>query len=163
MSGAENTKKRKQGQPTKYTDEIGAYICHVLSTDVRSLRQLCKDDPKFPPLQTIHTWRANNKSFSYQYEKARQLQVQLLAESIIETSKGRRHYYDSEGNERVDSGEVAARKLEIDTIKWYASKLAPKVYGDKQQLEVLTEDNEKLRKEAEALRAELAKKNEKEY
>lgn len=42
---------------------------------------------------------------------------------------------DEYGNRRIDNGSVNKRKLEIDTLKWQISKLAPKKYGDKLELD----------------------------
>ena len=40
-------------------------------------------------------------------------------------------YVDDEGKVRVDHDVIQRSRLLVDTIKWQATKLAPKVFGDK--------------------------------
>ena len=55
------------------------------------------------------------------YARARESQCHALAEDIIEIA-----------DEKVDSSEQAQRnRLRVDTRKWYVSKLAPKIFGDR--------------------------------
>jgi regulator of replication initiation timing len=53
--------------------------------------------------------------------------------------------------------------LKVDSIKWQASKLAPKIYGDKQIVETVTTENDQLKQELSELRAKLAEKAKSEY
>jgi hypothetical protein len=84
-------------------------------------------------------------------------QAELLAEQIHNISNSVITYHDSEGNERVDSGSVAQARLRVDSIKWHASKLAPKIYGDKKQ-EEQTSSSDTLNK-IQALVVDLNKAN----
>jgi hypothetical protein len=57
----------------------------------------------------------------------------LLAEEIItiaDDSSGD-VIVDDDGNEQTNHERVARSRLRVDARKWYASKLAPKRYGDK--------------------------------
>lgn len=40
-------------------------------------------------------------------------------------------YIDADGVKRTDQDVIARSRLRVDARKWYASKLAPKKYGDK--------------------------------
>lgn len=42
---------------------------------------------------------------------------------------------DAKGNERFNHEWAARSRIKIDTIKWIACKLAPKLYGDKLHIE----------------------------
>ena len=55
-------------------------------------------------------------------------------EDILDLSEAALTYTDKEGNERIDQGDVARRKLRADNLKWLMSKLQPKKYGDKLEL-----------------------------
>jgi cell division protein FtsB len=50
-----------------------------------------------------------------------------------------------------------------NTVFSGASKLAPKLYGDKQQIETLNADNDKLKEDIAELQKMLLEQNKKEY
>ena len=151
------------GRPSIYTDELATYICNKVSIDFRGLDVICKEDPIMPDSVTIYAWRRDRDVFSRMYTKAKQFQAEIMIESLRERAAERSYYVDGDGNERVDSGSVASMRLQVDTDKWLAAKLAPRIYGDKQQIETLTTDNETLKKEIADIRAELDAKNKKDY
>lgn len=113
-----------------YNPIIAKRICDLVSTHQCGLKQLCKRFPELPPETCINEWRFKYHDFGAQYARAKQAQLSLLAESLIEYSQVE-HYYDEKGAKRVDSGMVARQRLVTDNIKWLASKLIPKVYGDR--------------------------------
>ena len=78
-------------------------------------------------------WVKDNKAFSDQYTRAREIGYQLLADEIIEISDDSRGdtWVDDDGNERTDTERVARSKLRMDSRKWMLSKMLPKMYGDK--------------------------------
>ena len=59
--------------------------------------------------------------------------MDAYAEEIIEISDdgSRDTYIDEKGREVIDREVIARSQLRIDARKWYASRLAPKKYGDK--------------------------------
>lgn len=78
-------------------------------------------------------------SFRAQYARARADQAEFYASQIIDIadeSTDNIYYVDLDGNRRIDPGAVQLRRLQIDSRKWYAGKLAPKVYGDKVDVNV---------------------------
>lgn len=123
------------GRPSTYTEEMGDRICELVATHTCGLDDLCDNYPELPVESTVRLWRFRHPSFSTKYATAKMFQAELLAEQIHKISSTPLMYHDSEGNERVDSGSVALARLRVDSIKWHASKLAPKIYGDKQQTE----------------------------
>lgn len=92
-------------------------------------------------LEFIHA----DSSRSEMYARARQERADLLADEIVEiadeectTVKASKHGSsdDGEGETEVvfDAVAVARNKLRVDARKWVASKLKPRVYGDKLEL-----------------------------
>jgi len=156
---------RKDGRPTKYTEELAQYVCDIVSSHSGGIPTLCKQFPIFPDESTIYLWRMKHEGFSRKYTLAKQAQAEIFAEEIIELSDSAKHctYADKEGNLKVDQGSVAAVKLQVDSRKWLASKLIPKIYGDQKQIDELKGQNDEMLKELLALRAELAEKNKREY
>ena len=62
-----------------------------------------------------------------------------------------------------DAGIVAAQKALANHKTFMASKIKPKIYGDKQIIEQTTSENEQLKSELAELRAKLAEKAKSEY
>lgn len=120
--------KRKTGRPTKYSGEMVEDICEKIANG-RSLRSICAEDC-MPTMSTVCKWLSENKEFSEQYARAREKQADYFAEEIIEIA-------DSAVEE---SAAVSKAKLQIDARKWAASKIAPKKYGDKTELDVKSSD-----------------------
>lgn len=122
------------GRPTKYNKELCDLICQRVATHTCGLKALIDKYKDMPSEPTIYDWRYIYPEFSKQYAQAKMHQAELMAEMLCELSKVDNYEYkDEEGVTRVDSGIVGARRLQVDTIKWQASKLAPKIYGDKTQ------------------------------
>jgi hypothetical protein len=124
-------KKAKIGRPSSFTAAIAAKICARIA-EGESLRTICKDT-KMPGQTTVFAWLAINEEFQKQYALAREQQADKYAAEIIEISDdGKNDTYRNERGEVVTDNDVIARsRLRVDARKWYASKLAPKKYGDK--------------------------------
>lgn len=116
------------GRPTLFTDELAAHICAEIAAG-RSLRDICSD-AGIPSQTTVFRWLSEGKDFREQYAHAREAQMDAMAEDILEIA--------DEGNEE----DVQRAKLRIDTRKWLMSKMAPKRYGDKQQMQLTGADGE---------------------
>lgn len=86
----------------------------------KSLRSVCAADG-MPTLETIRVWLIDDPVFSVQYARAREEQADFYADEITEIA-------DTE----ADPNKARVR---IDARKWAASKLKPKVYGDKLTLD----------------------------
>lgn len=154
--------KKKMGRPTLLNDDLTDYICSVVATDHRSMAVLCKEYDRFPSFATLKDWRLKNSDFSAKYAKAKRFSVEMQAENLLdmcETDK----FIDEKGVERIDSGKAQVQRLKVDTMKWIASKIAPKIYGDQKQIESLQNANQELTRELLELRAKLDKKNQKDY
>lgn len=106
-------------RPSEFTQERADAICEEIVKG-KSLRAICAADD-MPAVSTIFKWMNDFPSFSEQYARAKDEQAELLADEIISIA-------DTE----ADSQKARVR---IDARKWVASKLKPKKYGDKTQLE----------------------------
>ena len=134
------TAKRKPGRPTKYSDKLAATICTRLA-EGESLRAICSDDA-MPNKGTVMRWLFEpvddgdpKIEFRAQYDRARQAQAELMADEIIDiaddTSGDVTTHED--GGKTVNHDHISRSRLRVDSRKWKASKLLPKVYGDKVQ------------------------------
>jgi hypothetical protein len=119
MSEEVTKEKNKGGRPTIYTQAIADEICERLAHG-ETLRKMVLDD-HMPPAGTIYRWLDSNESFRDQYAQARVRQADYYAEMIIDESFG--------------AHDASIGRLRMDALKWASSKIAPKKYGDKIELE----------------------------
>lgn len=106
------------GRPSTYSDEIADQICDEIIRGA-SLYRLCERDG-FPGERTVYQWLDKNPEFAQKYMRARELQQDREADKIVDIA---------------DAAEDAnLARLQIDARKWRASKLAPKKYGDRLDL-----------------------------
>jgi len=155
--------KLKIGRPSDYTPELGELICYRVATNTIGLKLICAKFKELPDETTISEWRWKHPEFRLKYREAKSQQAELLAEDCEDISQDLLYYTDSEGNKRVDSGYVASRKLVVDTRKWFASKLAPKFYGDKQMLDVVNQKSDDIKEGLKTVIDKLNADNKREY
>jgi hypothetical protein len=122
-----------------FDQTVADRICERLA-EGESLRTICKDDG-FPRTATVFRWLADDRlsAFREQYARAREAQAHNLADEIIEISntplEGVEVTTDDKGATSEKRGDMLGhRKLQVDSRKWYLSKVLPKVYGDKLEL-----------------------------
>jgi hypothetical protein len=72
-----------------------------------------------PSIETIRQWKLKNPEFLAQYAQSRQEQADYLSEECLEIA------------DNATPEEAAVARLRVDTRKWYAGKMHPRVYGDK--------------------------------
>ena len=121
-AGTSRVAGRKVGRPPLYTEELAARICDWLSEGM-SLRSMCGIDG-MPTLETVRTWLRDKPEFAAQYARAREEQAETMAQEFVAIA-----------DEKCEDSTAAARnRLRVDARKWVASKLKPKVYGDKVEL-----------------------------
>lgn len=130
--GIKGSGKKKTGRPTKKTPAILKKICEGIAAG-KSSRAMCAEVGISQP--TLWLWLDQDDAFSKRYARAKEQCAELLAEEIIEIADdGSADYVlrGIEGDELVvDQEHVQRSRLRIDARKWYASKVAPKKYGDK--------------------------------
>lgn len=112
------------GRPTDYSEEIAKTICEKIS-DGKSLRKICEADD-MPAKGTVFVWLSKHKEFQDQYAHAREIQADCLFDETLAIAD----QYDS-AVEMLNPDHIQRAKLRIDTRKWIAGKLRPKVYGEK--------------------------------
>lgn len=124
-----------------FTPDIGFAICERISQG-ELLIDICADT-EFPSIaEVMRCFIEDRFGFGSIYMRARDLGVDVLAEKLIKDAKdGSRDY---EFTVTVGGGivpvtmheHIQRSRLVVDTIKWYISKLAPKKYGDRLNLEL---------------------------
>lgn len=124
--------------PMPFNQEVADYLCERIATSSRGLKAICDEDEKLPSVSTVLKWLNNSDDFKLQYAHARELQADYLADEIIEISDDASkdlQRIDDFGNPIENKEFVSRSRLKIDARKWIASKLRPKKYGDKLELD----------------------------
>lgn len=155
--------KAKEGRPTLYTEELADYIIRRVATTHLGLRALCESDDRMPDASTINGWKFDKPEFFSRYLVAKQMQAHLLAEECEEIASEKHYIEDAMGQKKVDPGFIASQRLMADTRKWHVSKLNPHYFGDKKLVDEMRNKNDEMLAEIQALRAQLAEKNKKDY
>jgi hypothetical protein len=121
----------KLGRPSSFTQEVADLICDGLAEGY-SLRKICREE-SMPNISTVCRWLATNEDFRKQYAHAREVQADTLFDETLDIADDGRNdtYLDEDGNPRTNHDVIARSKLRVETRKWMAGKLKPKVYGDK--------------------------------
>ena len=129
------------GRPSKYSKKLGDEIALRIAQG-ESVRRIGKD-PDMPAATTIFRWALDSgHEFCEQYDRAKRIRAETLVDEVIDIADDGSNDYivNDKGNEVIDTEHVQRSRLRLDTRKWFASKVMPKVYGDK--LDV-TSDGEK--------------------
>lgn len=117
-------KPRQGGKPGPnpiYADKIAETILERLM-EGESLRSICASKG-MPSRRTVMRWVDEKPDFAAKCARAREEQAHVLFEEIQAVA--------DEGNPE----DVQRAKLRVSTMQWRASKLAPKVYGDRLAIE----------------------------
>ena len=108
------------GRPSDYKPEIADIICDRL-LEGESLRQICAGDA-MPNRSTVLRWLGAHDDFAAKYARAREAQADLMDDLILTVA------------DACTSETAQADRVKIAAYQWRASKLAPKKYGDKLEL-----------------------------
>lgn len=137
----------KQGRPTKYNLKLGQEICDAIASTSKGTKKLCAEHSHWPCQDTLFTWLRTYPEFSEQYAQAKVCQIELLVDEIIEISDdaSQDQHMNELGALVSNPSAINRARLKVDTRKWLASKLVPKVYGNKIDIEGNNSMSEELR------------------
>ena len=116
-----------------YSKKIADKICDRL-VQGESLNKICKST-NMPNIRTVFKWLNENEDFKKDYTEARKLQAHTFADmlnDIAQDASG--DIITLDGKQVLNSLNLGRAKLQIDALKWQASKLLPKVYSDRTTL-----------------------------
>ena len=111
----------KLGRPTKYSDTLVDTICEQIAMG-RSLVNICAElDLSY---SQVMVWLQKYPDFTDKYARAKEAQADWYADEMLSVID----------NAKSDRNEIERAKVKIEALKWIASKLKPKKYGDKLDL-----------------------------
>lgn len=120
--------KHLMARPSKFTKALANEILTRIA-DGESLRRVCADEG-MPSRQLVLRWlwgesaEATEFGFVAKYAKAREAQADHMDDLILDTA------------EACTAETAQADRVKIAAYQWRAAKLKPKVYGDKQSVEL---------------------------
>jgi hypothetical protein len=134
---------KKRGRPPfQWTPEIEGYILEkiVAGHSIRAIIALAQADDyngrPFPAFETIMAYVASNDEFQHRYTRAKDIQQDLMGETIIDIMDGRHpEFVNAELGQRKESAEIR---------KWVMGKLRRKKWGDVRVTEVTGADGTPL-------------------
>jgi len=123
--------RRRAGRPSLFNQSLAEKICFRL-IDGETLRAICERD-EFPHRVTVMRWLLRHPEFRAQYDWARQLQADALAEEVISIADDTAGDFvaDGEGGTTVAWENVQRSRLRVDSRKWFVAKLAPRKYAER--------------------------------
>jgi hypothetical protein len=122
------------GRPTKYSESLADTICARLA-EGESMRRIARDE-SMPALSTLFLWLRKHNGFSEQYVMAKQESADAMFEEILDIAdNGTNDFVETQGGYKTNSENIQRSRLRIDTRKWMMSKMKPKKYGDKLELD----------------------------
>ncbi len=138
---------KPSGRPSSFTQKVADTICDLL-IEPKSLRAICATKG-MPDMKTVMRWLANNESFRQQYARARDLQADVIADETSEiVDDGSNDWMASNKPDNPgwkENGEAIQRsRLRFDQRRWYLSKLAPKKYGDRLEVDATVQGEIKI-------------------
>lgn len=123
----------ERGRPTKFTQKLADEICgRIVSGE--SLRRICESDD-MPSPSSVFKWLRENDVFSKQYARACEERSEAQIEELLEL--GDTALKEAKRADPKAAGAIVqAVRLKADNIKWNASKMKPKKYGEKQEVDL---------------------------
>lgn len=122
-----------------YDEAIADAVCDAIASSSKGLAAIIKDLDLAVSPSLIYKWIQQNDSFRERYARAKADQARVLADEIQEiadnTEEGVTVTVSEKDGKTTKRGDMLEhRKLRIESRKWLAAKLLPKVYGDKLDL-----------------------------
>ena len=109
---------KPNGRPgPKYSEAMAESICEQIMCGM-SMVQVCKQDG-MPSRATVIRWFTQQPGFEARCTHARSLQADLMDDMILDVAN------------QCDESNYQSSRVKLSALQWRASKLAPKKYGDK--------------------------------
>ena len=104
---------------------------------VRKILNSDRDNKNLPSRRVFNEWLSNDDQLSTQYAHACDVRAEQIFEDILQIADDQEKdfYTDDDGREFVNHNVINRARLRVDSRKWILSKLNPKKYSDKIQVD----------------------------
>jgi len=117
----------------EYSEDLAIEICRRIA-EGESLTKVAKADG-MPSTSTVYRWLRDKEDFAKLMRLAHSDQAHTRFNEAIEIAdEAPPMFVDDKGIRRIDPAGVQQQRLRVDTRKWAAAKLMPKVYGERIEL-----------------------------
>lgn len=101
----------------------------------RSLRKVLRD-PGMPPRKTVYSWIVKDEEKRNQYAQAREIYADDMFDEMLDIADSTDEDIITldNGKQAINHRVVMRDRLRIDTRKWNLSRMFPKKYGDKLEI-----------------------------
>lgn len=113
---------KKADRPSKYDPSVAEAVLDAIGSG-QSLVKACAG-PDMPALRTWFYWLSADSALAASYAHARRANAEYMASLVLDTAL------------KCTSETANADKVQIAAYQWLAGKMAPKVYGDKLEVDV---------------------------
>lgn len=119
----------------RFSAELAIEICDAIGTCTDTLDEICAANPHFPTPRAIHLWKYKDPEFRSQYMSAKSAQADIFVEQLLAIAFDTSNDYIPTQSGLVGNPTAVARsRCKIFTIQWIASRLLPRLYGNKLEL-----------------------------
>ena len=110
-------------------------ICSLIEEGHSLMSILRRKD--MPSNETFYKWIDNDKHKSKRYARASEIRSDVIFEDILQIADDQENdvYTDEDGKEFVNHNVINRARLRVDSRKWMLSKMMPKKYSDKIQVD----------------------------
>jgi hypothetical protein len=110
-------------RPSTYSEPIATAILAAMM-EGKSLRQVC-DGKNMPNRATVYRWMEADADFAAKCAHARLVQADVLADEMA----------DIEDRTLAGDVDAAVARVVLSSKQWRASKMSPKKYGDRLEID----------------------------
>lgn len=126
------------GRPSIYTQAVADDVISRIEKG-QSVRFI-GDEEGLPCSNTIHEWVKNIPEFAERYARAKESYADSVFEELLEISDDSRNDWIERETQKgsfitLNDEAISRARLRVDTRKWMLSKLSPKKYGEKLEID----------------------------
>jgi len=134
MKKATSKTKKSGAQPVTYSTAVAKEFCERLAAG-RTVAAVCRD-PDMPHWTTIYRWMEQREEFSLAIARAREVAAGILEAELLQIADETAFdTVETDHGLKADKEWIARSKLRVETRQWLLQKTAPRLYGDKRQVE----------------------------
>lgn len=136
-------------RPIKWTDDKKKEALNIIFeqiTNGKSLRSILDnaDRNTLPSNRIFLEWLDNDEKLSKQYARACAERADYIFEDIINIADNvGQDIIEVDGKELVNNAVINRDRLRVEARKWAVSKMNPKKYGDKLEIDSVIDDKRK--------------------
>lgn len=124
----------RYSNPRRSPELIQAVLDHII-LDKMSLSKACKEENLSDGL--FRYWMKDDDDLVERYTRACEIRWNSLADEIFDISDDNTDddIFTEDGKRMPNTEWLSRSRLRVDTRKWFLSKVLPKVYGDKLEVD----------------------------